>query len=83
MERDYDEQPPPEKLGRCARLGYMIKDELGEIPELFGSRYRRRTLGGLFVVIIALLTWWTITRYAPTFFFACHCSPRVPPCVQF
>ncbi len=66
MERDYDEQPPPEKLGRCARLGYMIKDELGEIPELFGSKYRRRTFGGLFVVIIALLTWWTITRYAPT-----------------
>ncbi|ELR23364.1 transporter, major facilitator subfamily protein [Acanthamoeba castellanii str. Neff] len=43
VERDYDEQPPPEKLGR----------------------YRRRTLGGLFVVIIALLTWWTITSFIP------------------
>lgn len=61
----YSAEDSPKPMSRGRKLMFMIKDELGEIPELFGPKYRRRTFGGLFVVIVALITWWTLTSFIP------------------
>ena len=35
------------------------------IAELFSARYRRRTLGGLALALVALVTWWSCSAFIP------------------
>jgi sugar phosphate permease len=35
------------------------------IAELFTARYRRRTLGGLALALVALVTWWSCSAFIP------------------
>jgi MFS family permease len=35
------------------------------IAELFTTRYRRRTLGGLALALVALVTWWSCSAFIP------------------
>ncbi|WP_071824792.1 MFS transporter [Gloeobacter kilaueensis] len=41
------------------------KESTAHIRELFAPHYRRRTLGGLSIAVVALLTWWNCNAFIP------------------
>jgi MFS family permease len=49
----------PERWQRVER------DSAAHIRELFTPQYRRTTLGGLAIAVVALLTWWTCNAFIP------------------
>ncbi|MCO6430424.1 MAG: MFS transporter [Deltaproteobacteria bacterium] len=46
--------------------GWSAAEEKPKIAELFSPAYRRRTIGGLVVALVALITWWSCNAFVPT-----------------